>query len=320
MGCGPTTPKEPDYYTEATTAAVADAKSIEVRKKIENAALTGGKVTVNGKVYDFSNMGEADYQRAYGDAMANAALEIQKSYGDQYIQQRQAELEAADPDGVAGRKMLWDQVQRSLSTSGEGQDNAKALEASILAELEKGGTLDPGVEHDVRQRVLGAQVARGNFLGGAAATNEARAMTDASTAVKTAREQRALDFLASGASPEDIEYRKTQTSLSNLASFLRGETPTAQFGQLSGANNGAAPFTMAPASNVSLDPNAGSRGASYAMANYNTAADYASQQANPWMAGTALGIQGASIWNQLGSVKKQQPQMAGKYGGGSAWG
>lgn len=319
MGCGPSKPQEPNYYAEATTAAVADAKSIEARKKIENAALTGGKVTVNGQVYDFSNMSEADYQRAYADAMANAALEIQKSYGDQYIQQRQAELEAADPDGVAGRKQLWEQVQKSLSSTGQGQEDAKSLEASIMAELEKGGTLDPGVEHDVRQRVLGAQVARGNFLGGAAATNEARAMTDASTAVKTAREQRALDFLSSGASPEDIEYRRTQTSLANLASFLRGDTPTAQFGQLSGANNGAAPFALAPASNVSLDPNAGAAGASYAQRNYTTSANSYSQQANPWMAGTALGIQGASVWNQLSNVTKQ-PQMAGKYGGGSAWG
>ena len=145
-------------------------------------------------------------------------------------------------------------------------------------------------------------------------------MIDASTATKTARQQRALQFLESGASPEDIEYRKTQTGLANLSAFLRGETPTAQFSQLSGAQNGAVPFTQAPQSNVGLNPNAGSQGANYAQNIYGTQVNSYQQQANPYLAGTGIGIQASGIWNQLSGAGGNQPQMAGQYGGGSSWG
>ena len=54
--------------------------------------------------------------------------------------------------------------------------------------------------------------------------------------------QAALAFLTSGATPEDVAYRREEQAFANLGSFAVGESPIAQFGQLSGAGEGAVPF------------------------------------------------------------------------------
>jgi hypothetical protein len=304
MGCfSPDIPEQPNPLTEARTAQAVDAELIPFRKAIDEAAVKGEKITVNGKTYDFTGLGESDYNRAYADAMANAALEVQRKYGADFIAQRQKELNIADPQGQQARKVQYAKILEELGRSADPDANAESLQASIMQELSQGGQLPNTVSHDVSQGVLGRQVARGNFLGNAAASQEAGALADASTQYKTDRQNRALAMLSSGSTPEDIAYRKAQQSMANLSSFMRGETPTTQFGQLSAASNGAAPFQGYQSQNYS-NPNAIGQAMNYASQTYGVQMNQAAQQANPWLAGLSLGFQGLGAWGSLGGGKK----------------
>jgi hypothetical protein len=106
-----------------------------------------------------------------------------------------------------------------------------------------------------------------------------------------------MAFLTTGVSPEDAAYREQMQDLSNLGAFIGGETPVAQFGQLTGAANGIVPGTpVAPG--MGLDPNAGANG--MAWANNVWATKQAGQGVNPWVAGLAGAFQGANAWASMG--------------------
>ncbi len=297
MGCCGKQPAQPDYAAAEYAGAQAAAAALPLQKQIESAAQRGEKVTVNGKLYDFSGLGEAEYQAAYADAMAGAAIEIQKKYGPEYIKQRQAELDASDPTGSAARRDLFAKTMASLDQPGSGASDAAALEASILADLKKGREVNPDVARRAKEGVLAGQVSRGNWLGGAAADQEAQAEVDLGDAVAADRQARATAYLQSGSTPADIEHRKNQQALSELKSFMSGTTPTAQFAGLSAAGNGAAPVVTG-GFGVGLAYNPGD-GARYAGAVAGQQNSYLSGQANPWMAGAATGISGVATYQHL---------------------
>jgi hypothetical protein len=207
MGCCGSAPKQPDYAASERAGVLAKANALPTQKLIENAATTGGKVTVGGKTYDFTGLGEAEIQAKYADAMAQAALDIQREQGPAYIEQRNKELQLADPEGYAMRKKQFDSIMAQLGQTPGTQDSI-ALQDSVLKDLEKGGQLDPEVERQARQQILGQQVKRGNMRGQAAASQEAQGMTALSDSVKADRRSRAMQFLQSGATPEDITFRQ----------------------------------------------------------------------------------------------------------------
>jgi len=128
-----------------------------------------------------------------------------------------------------------------------------------------------------------------------------RADAEAAEARRTARQQKAAAFLSGGFAKADRNYKKDQQDLANLGAFLSGQTPTAQFQQLSGAQNGAAPF-VGTTPGPGLNPNAGAQGAQFAQQNYQT--QMANPQNNPWMQGLGMGLQtigtAAAIGGQQG--------------------
>jgi hypothetical protein len=110
------------------------------------------------------------------------------------------------------------------------------------------------MRREVTEAEQAAQTARGNVLGSGAAAAEA---------------------LSTG----DAAWRMRQQRLANAASFLSGTTPVAQFGQISGAQQGASPFNpMGIQSGVGLNPNAGAQGQQFAMNSYNQQMNYAANQ------------------------------------------
>lgn len=114
-------------------------------------------------------------------------------------------------------------------------------------------------------------------------------MVQAQDALRTQQQQSAEDYLKSGISPQDIQFRKIQQDLANLGAFQNGQTPEAQFGQLAGAGNGAAPFSTPNYSNpASLNPNAAGIGINFAQSNFNTS----QQNANPFMSGASMVVGG----------------------------
>lgn len=98
-------------------------------------------------------------------------------------------------------------------------------------------------------------------------------------------------WLASGETPEDIQYRSEQQNLSNLGNYISGTTPQSQFGSLSGASQGPTPVTQAP-SLPTLPGNSEQLGAAGASAQYGAQTGAAENTANPWMAGLSgiLGV------------------------------
>lgn len=286
---------QPDYAKATTDAVYTDLNLLPMRRLIEAASKTGGTTTVDGKTYDFAGLGDADNAGVVADQMAAALLDIQKTYGEDYVKQRLAELQASDPEGQTARKQLYQRIQDQMA-SPTNRPAAAALEQSVKAETEKGATLDEATTRELQQAVRGQQAARGNVLGNAAVAQEAGAVSNAGEALQTQREQKALDYLTSGVSPEDVEYRRMQQTMNNLGNFISGTTPEAQFKGLSSAGNGAAPFMGGGSLTTLSNPNAGQQGASNAMDIYRTQQNWAANQANPYTAGVGFGVQAAGTY------------------------
>lgn len=290
-------PKIPDANKAAIQGTIQDVANFPFQYAIDAAAKMGGKYTdpVTGKVYDFSGLGDAENAAVISDQMAQTLLDIQKNYGAEYVKQRLADLERSDPQGFAARKELFARIKADAEKAG-GRPMNQQLQDAINGELQKGGQLDAKQTQQVQDAVRGKQVNHGIILGNAPASQEAGALVQASEAQRQARQQDASSFLASGVSPEDVAYREIQQSLANLGAFVNNQTPTAQFGQLSGAQSGAAPFTSTGTPNAALNPNASAEGINNAFALWNQQQN----NVNPWLAAMTGGVQAASTFMNMG--------------------
>ena len=290
-------PTQEDINSNIRLGITTDLKYLAPTKQIEALAKMGGKGYVNGKYYDFTGLGDAEYQLKYNDKMLGTLLDIQREYGPQYVEQRLKELAVADPEGVQVRQALWDKIQGELDRGVDTTD-AAALEQQILADLGQAGRLTDREARDVEQGVLGQQYARGNVYGGAANLQRGRTLVNATQAKAQNAQQRAIAFLVSGAAPEDVNYRARQQGQANIGAFLSGQTPTAQFGQLSGAQNQSAPFQTG-GFGVGSNPNAGQQGLQYGMSMAQSRNAWQQNQVNPYTFGMSMGVQAMGAYNAL---------------------
>ena len=289
-------PSIPDPNKAAIAGIEADAANFPFEWMINSLAQTGGKATIGGREYDFTGLGNADQSAAVSDAMAETMLAIQQNHGPEFIRQRLANLQQADPSGYAARKQLFDRIMAD-SQAHPDRPLAEDLQAQMQTLLGSAGRLDPRQTEQVQQGVRGRQVARGIYLGNAPAAEESSAVVNAADTLRTRQQDEALNYVKSGVSPEDVEYRRIQQVLANLGAFSHGQSPQAQFTSVSGAQNQGAPFNpvnyQTPAA---TNPNAGQTGVNFAQGIY--AANQ--QQANPFTSGLSLGLNafnaGANIW------------------------
>lgn len=188
----PGAPDAPDYAAANREAIMADIETLPLRKKIEAAAALGETITYKDpetgeeKTADFSGFGDVDQsmaeveaQLAAADMIAKKTLEIQDTYGTQFIEARLKELEASDPEGFAVRKEMGQQA---------------------LDELQLGYDLAPGMESQIVQAERAGQAARGNILGQSAGAAEALKVGDAAFRMRQQRLANAAAFL-SGTTP-----------------------------------------------------------------------------------------------------------------------
>lgn len=288
MGLCPETPETPDYAEAARQAVYADLETYPTRYLVDAAARSGQRVSVGGKEYDFTGLGQADTVGAMSDQMAQTLLEIQRGMGPQLIEQRLRQLQQADPEGYAARRQLFDQIVADAKANPD-RPIAENLQQSIVGELQNAGRLDAKQTQEVQNQVRNSQVGKGNYLGNAAIAQEARGVVGASEQQRSKQQAQALDFLNSGVTPEDIEYRRMQQAIGNLTNFANSTTPTAQFQGLSGAGNQSVPFWGGGQSNVVTNPNAAQQGANNALGIYSNQLNWSNQQANPWLAGISTG-------------------------------
>lgn len=293
------TPKAPDPNLAAVAGVTEDLANFPLKAKIDALAQMGGKAVIDGKLYDFTGLGTADNNAVISDQMAQAMLDIQKNYGLEYIKQRLANLQQADPTGYAARKQMFDRIIADAEKN-PNRPIADDLQAQMAEMLSKGGNLTtgPGGQlEQIQQDLRGKQIANGIFLGNAPASAEAGAVVQAGDAMKQQRQKQALGFLNSGVTPEDVEYRRIQQSLSNLGTFINGQSPVTEFQQLSGAQQGAAPFDPGQVTAPTLNPNAGYQGMQDASAIYSGNVNWSNSQVNPWTFGLSTGI------NALGAAR-----------------
>lgn len=293
-GGGGDAPAPPDYAAANKAAIDADISTLPLRRAIEASAKLGKPITYTDpqtgqtQTFDFTGLGDADTSGENADKMAAVMLDIQKKYGPEFIKQANEQLKLADPQGTAARDSLYNEIMARL---GQPVDSpvADSLEAQILKELQAGADLDGDVMREMDQYLIGQQLERGGSYGKADEFQRASNIGQAADARRSQRQQKAAAFLAGGFGKDERNYRKSQQDMANLSSFMAGQTPTAQFQQLSGAQNAAAPF-VAGAPGPTLNPNAGPMGAQYAQGVWQTQANIASQQANPWLQGLGLGL------------------------------
>lgn len=301
-------PKIPDPNKAAQAGIVADVENFPFQYIIDAVAKTGGKYTdpKTGQVYDFTGLGDADNAAVVSDQMAQTLLDIQKGYGADFVKQRIADLQQSDPTGYAARKQLFERIMTDADAHPD-RPLARDTQDLITQELQKGGKLDARETQQVQEGVRGGQVKRGIFLGNAAANQETGAIVNTGDQLKQQRQAEGAAFLQSGVSPEDVTYRRIQQSLANLGAFVNNETPEAQFGQLSGAQSGAAPFTSTGTPAAGLNPNAGAQGISNAFSIYQNNLS----QGNPWLMAASTGINALSTANNLGFNPWAAPTISG---------
>jgi len=289
----PDAPEAPNYAAANKAAIDADISTLALRRAIEQSAKLGKPITYTDpqtgetETFDFTRLGDAETSSANADKMAAAALELQKKYGPEFIKQAREQLKLADPEGFSARDTLYQEIMDQLGVD-VNSPVADSLEAQILAELQQGGATDDATNREIDQYLIGQQLDRGGSYGKADEFQRALGVGQAAEARRTARQQKAAAFLSGGFAKADRDYKKGQQDLANLGAFLGGQTPTAQFQQLSGAQNGAAPF-VGTTPGPGLNPNAGAQGAQGAQNQYNI--QLANQQNNPWMQGLGMGLQ-----------------------------
>jgi hypothetical protein len=276
--------KLPDYAQAAREGVYANLESYPTSYMVNAAARLGIPLTIGGKTYDFTGLGDVETSAAMSDQMAQVLLDLQRTRGPEVIRQRIEELKAADPQGYAARKQLFDAIVADAERS-PNRPMAQQLQSTIMSELQKEGKLDARAQQQVRNSVRGRQVASGITLGNAPVLEEASAMVRAGESARDMRQQQANTFLQSGVSPEDVEYRRLQQALSNYGSFINGSTPSAQFGGLSSAGNGAVPFMGGGYNQVQQNPNAAAQGANWESNIYSRSSNWQNQQVSPYLAG-----------------------------------
>lgn len=239
---------------------------------------------------DFTGTGEIQQAAQYAKDMAASNLALQQKYGTQFIEEALRQEELADPEGTAARKLLAEKITKMNGQPRPVSPLATDLDAQVGAELQRGAVLNP----DTLSQIEGTLRSRGGFDQPATGDVTTPLTTGAAgEARRAARQQKALSWLSSGATPEDVEYRNQQQNLANMGAFLAGQSPVAIFGQLSGAQQGTTPqITGQPLSSV--NPNAGASGMSTALTNYRTATANAANNVNDWLGGLGLALKGAS--------------------------
>ncbi len=310
-------PEIPDSNAAAVEGIKADLSNYPFKTQIEALAKMGGKKTIGNKTYDFTGLGDADNAKVMSDKMAQTMLDIQKNFGADFVKQRLADLEQSDPAGFAARKQLFSKIMQSADEHPD-RPISEDLQNQINSELSLGGKLDSKETEQVQQGVRGKQLHNGIFLGNAPAMEEGGALVGASENLETQRQNEAVNFLKSGVSPEDVEYRRIQQALGNLGAFTNGQSPIAQFGSLSGAQGGAAPFTAPNGQTPTTNPNAALLGVQNQQQQYSGNSQWSQNQVNPFLVGATGAVSAFNMYQPQAAATN--PGLVSAWSGGGSYG
>jgi hypothetical protein len=269
----------------------------------------GNVVPASQAVANFAGYGSADVQGAIASQNAVNQLALAQKFDPQYIAQALSQEAQADPQSVAARaeesNLIQQQINRPLNEPVSDMLNSQLQEQVNAA---NNNSLTPMDQARLNAAVSSALGDRGPLQAATmpAGTNAfAQPLTTgfAGEQRQTSAAQAATGLLASGSSPEDIQYRREQQNLANLSAEVNGKTPESEFSSLSGAQSGPTPNRTA-ATPLPTMPDNGMQAQGPAMQNWNTQSGYLASQANPWMTGLSslINVGGAAAnlgWKPL---------------------
>lgn len=307
---GALSPNQPNLASSSAALSNANAALLPVQRQLQAAAAGGTKVTVNmpdGKggsspqTFDFRGYSSADANAAVANTMAKATLSLRQQYDPQFISQSLQDEALADPQSVAARQQESNLIQQQINQP-ISNPVASTLDSQVKSELDAANNhqLDPMMKGVLDSAVSSAQSDRGDSGMSPQADFEAPLTTGfAGQAEQTAANQKALSWLSSGETPQDVTYRQQQQNLANLSDEVSGATPESEFKSLSGAQQGATPTGTTSANLSQLPTNTGQVSANGAISQYQAQLS----QTPSWMAGLTSLINGvSSVANASGAT------------------
>jgi hypothetical protein len=240
---------------------------------------------------DFNGFGTA--QAAATDTQQTAAsqLALEQQYDPKFIATALQQEQQADPESFAARNELSNLIGQQASAplnepvstmlNSQIQDTLNAAQNNTLTQTDT-ARLNAAVSDALASR------GRGSATGNQPYQNWEQPLTSgfAGEQRQSQAAQSVMGFLGSGSDPEDIEYRRTQQNLANLAAEANGQTPSSQFASLSGAASGpASRFAGSQGPMLPLMSDNGAAAQQIGLQNWETQMQNANNQVNPWMAG-----------------------------------
>jgi hypothetical protein len=251
-------------------------------------SLGDGRYTV-----DFTGYGTADTQGELARQAAANSLALSQKYDSQFIDSALEQEKLADPEGFAARARMHELVKEQADQKPD-RPVAELLNRQVGDQLKAGRGLDAFDKAALDKAVTESTGARGGAGEGA---DFERTLTTGYAGEQRAQNARrkALAFETSGATPEDVEYRRSQQTMANLSSMINGQTPQSQFASLSGAQRGPTP-------QVNGNPLPVMPGNTSAVAGAAASTRYGQQiaQPNQWMAGLSALLTGANAAGNAG--------------------
>lgn len=254
------------------------------------------KVPAGYQEVDFKGYGEADVQGKVAQQNAASQLALRQKYDSQFIDEALKQQAEADPLGTAARQKEYDLIQAEQNRTPD-RPVAELLDKQVTDQLAAGRNLDGVSQEMLDAAVTQAQAARGDQ--GRADFADPLTSGFAGDARAQAAQAKAQSWLAGGATPEDVQYRREQQRMANLGAFTAGQTPQSQFQTMSGAQTGATPLTQGQPL-ARQNPNAGAVGNNAALSAWNTQMGYDLNQANSWTAGLSMILNGMGAMGQAG--------------------
>lgn len=256
---------------------------------------------------DFTGVGSADVQGEVARQMAKAQLALSGKYDPQYIEEALREEKLADPMGFDARAKESELIQKLINNP-PGHPVADLLQSQMEDKINaaNSGHLTKDSREQLDSSVQVALAARG---GASPTADFERPLVTgfAGEQRKQAAAGAANAWLASGQTPEDVDYRRHEQEIADLSAEINGATPQSQF--LSLSNGGAGPVPLTQTQPMSqLGPNNGA-GAAGAEGAYGTTVNNANQQVPTWTTGitSALNLAqlaGAAGWAPFAPTKQ----------------
>lgn len=247
---------------------------------------------------DFTGVGSADVQGAVASQMAKAQLALSGKYDPQYIAEALREEQLADPQGFDARAKESELIQKQINNP-PGHPVADLLQSQVQDRLKaaQSGHLSADETGNLNDAVNQALAARG---GASPAGDFERPLVTGYAGEKRLQDAAgaADQWLASGQTPEDVDYRRNEQNIANLSAEINGATPQSEFKSIS--SGGAGPVQLTQGQPMQQLQNPGNAGAAGATQAYGTTVNNSLQQVPTWTTGITSALNLAGLASSAG--------------------